>query len=741
MSKIFKSLLFSTLLLTPAMAIAQTTDTLTIDRVFSDPPISGPSALLGRLSPDGKILTYLKPKIDNAMVQDLWGVMAEGGSPFLLMDANKLSDSSKELSLEEIARRERMRISVRGVVSYDWDKTGKFILVPLDGDIYAIDAKTRVINRLTNTPNDEIDARLSKNGKLLGFVRDGQLFIKNLENNQEYAISPKAEGDVSYGSSEFIAQEELKRFEGYWFSPNSQMIAYQKTDETRVETVERTIIGADGTKVVKQKYPYAGKANAIVELYVKPMDGAAIKLDLGKNDDFYVARVDWSLDSKSLFVQKLSRDQKTLELIKYDPATGTGKTIITEKSDSWVEVNDDFSLLKGGDFIWSSERDGNNHLYLFNKDGKKIRQITYGNYAVKNISAVDEVKDLVYFEAGIETPIENNLYAEKIHSNGKPITITKTGGWWSVNMAKSGTSFIGNYSDPQTPPNAALYDATGKKLLTIEDNKLDKTHPYYSFKDTYSAPEFGSIKAVDGEDLYYSILKPRGFDPNKKYPVLVSIYGGPANSVVKKTWVSPQNRLLQEKGFIVFSIDNRGTPNRSVKFTRAIYRQFGGPDIDDQITGAKFLQKLPYVDKDNIGIFGWSQGGFVTLMALSVKDTPFKAGVAGAPPTDWRLYDTAYTERYMDTPQNNKDGYAASDVLNRIGNIKPNSLLIAHGMADDNVLLINTTRVAAELQKRGVPFEMMLYPGEHHGLKGYAKRKFQWNLMTDFFERKLKTAQ
>lgn len=739
MKNLFRASVFSLVFLIPSYAISQNAaPVLTLERVFSDPPISGPTAGATKLSPDGKMLTFLKPKQDNAMVQDLWGMTIATGESFVLLDADKLSNSNKELSPEEIARRERMRVSVRGVVDYSWDENGNFIIVPLDGDIYSIDLKTRAIKRLTETESDEIDAKLSANGKKLGFVRDGQLWVKDIASGLESAVSPKAEGDISYAAAEFIAQEELGRYEGYWFSADGSAIAFQKTDETRVEVVERMEISANGAKLVKQKYPYAGKPNAIVELYVKTEGANAIKMDLGPNDDFYLARVNWNNDGSALYVQKLSRDQKTLDLISFNPKTGKGTVILSEKSNSWVELHDDFKILKNGDFIWSSERDGNNHLYVFDKNGKLLRQITKGDWVVKKLSAVNEKNDLIYFEASIDTPIENNLYVTKIHKLAPNVQITKSGGWWTANLAKSAETFVGSYSDPKTPPNTALYDNTGKRIKFIEENPLNSNHPYYPYKDAYPEPEFGKIKSMDNQDLHYFMLKPKNFDQSKKYPVVVNIYGGPARAMVRKDWVSPGLRLFQEKGFIVFTLDNRGTPQRSVDFTRAIYRKFGGPDIDDQILGAKYLQSLSFVDKGNIGIFGWSQGGFVTLMALSVKDSPFKAGVAGAPPTEWGLYDTAYTERYMDTPQNNKDGYAASDVLNRIENIKPNSLMIAHGMADDNVLLGNTTRVVAELQKRGVPFEMMLYPGEKHGLKGYKKRMFQWNLMMDFFERKLK---
>lgn len=711
---------------------------LEISRVYQDPPISGPSALSPKLSPDGSVLTFLKPKATNAMVQDLWAVKTEGGEPFIILDADKLSSAGKELSEAEKGRRERMRLSTRGVVEYSWDKSGKAILVPLDGDIFSINASDFKITRLTNSSEDEIDAKLSPDGKFLSFVRDGVLYLKDLNGGNETKFSPDAAPNINWAIADFIAQEEQDRHTGFWWSPKADAIAFTRVDETNVDIVPRMEITAEGAKIIEQKYPRAGRPNAIVDLFVKPLNGDMVQIDLGANKDIYLARVNWAEDGQSLYVQRLSRDNKTLDLIKFDPKTGNGQVILTEKSDSWVELNDDFTLLKNGDFLWASERDGNNHIYRFDKNGKLLTQLTKGDFAVNKIAAINEDKNQLFIIAAPKTPIEKGLWVASLskHSALKPITVT--GGNWGVNMAKSGKSFIGSFSNPNTPPNVALYDANGKRLRWIEENPLNANHAFYPYKDRYSAPEFGTLKADDGEELQWYMLKPVGFDPTKKYPVIVSIYGGPARATVTNSWVAPNLRLLQEEGYIVFSLDNRGTPGRSVKFTRAIYKKFGGPDIDDQIKGAKFLQSLDYVDPKRIGITGWSQGGFVTLMAMSVKDTPFAAGVAGASPTKWSLYDTAYTERYMATPEENKEGYAASDVLNRIENIKPNSLMIMHGMADDNVLLDNTTRVMSALQAKGIPFESMLYPGERHGLKGYMKRKSQFESMLDFFNRHLK---
>ncbi len=714
---------------------------LTPERVFADPDLSGPKAVGVKLSPDGTLLTFLKPKAENGQVQDLWAVPVKGGEPYRLIDSASLTSATKALSEAEKSRRERMRVSARGIVAYDWSENSQSILVPLDGDIYMYDRATQAVKRITDTPGDEVDARLSPKGSLISYVRDATLFVQDLKTGQETQLTPKGEGTISYATAEFAAEEELGRFNGYWWSPSGTQIAYQKTDESGVKVAQRVEIGGEGVNIVQQRYPFAGTPNAVVELYVKTLGGGDVKVDLGANPDFYLGRVNWAKDGKTLYVQRLSRDQHTLDLLKVDPATGQSSVLLSEKSDTWVLLTDDFRLLADGSFLWSSERDGNRHLYYYGADGKLIRQVTHGDWPVDHISAVNDKTGEVYFEASKDEPLVRQLYKTSFKAAGEPVALTSGDGWWTTEVSGGGAAFIGTYSDPVTPPQAALYDGAGKRLRWIEENKLDAAHPYGPYKDEYPAPEFGSLKAADGQLVYYSMLKPKGFDPKKKYPVIVSIYGGPhVTPTVRKYWVAPSNRLFQEAGFIVFTLDNRGTSNRSVKFQTATYRHLGGVDIDDQVMGAHWLQQQTYVDGAHIGIMGWSYGGFTTLMALTAKDTPFAAGAAGAPPTQWALYDTAYTERYMSTPQANPDGYAASDVLNRIDNLKPGALLLMQGMSDDNVQFSNSTRVMLALQKKSVPFELMLYPGERHGLKGNERNLQRYRLYLDFFKRKLMPA-
>jgi dipeptidyl-peptidase-4 len=722
-------------LATPAMA-----EKLTPQRVFADPNLSGPTAKGVALSPDGKRVTYLKGKAEAANVQDLWAADVKGGEPYRLIDSAALSSGAKELSEAEKARRERARVSARGIVEYSWDKQGRFILVPLDGDLYLDSIADGKVTRLTETPGDEVDAKVSPKGAYVSYVRDQNLYIKPVNGGPEKALTTEGKNALSFGVAEFIAQEELSRATGYWWSPDEARIVYARVDENGVDIVPRADIGPTGATVVNQRYPRAGRPNAIVDLFVRDLaSGKVVQLDLGANKDIYVARVAWAQDGKTVYVQRLSRDQKTLDLIAFDPATGAGKTILTETDTHFIELLDNFKALKDGTFLWGSERDGASHLYRYAADGKLIAQITKGDWPVDKLEGVDEARKVAIFGASMDSPLERRIYEVSYAKPGKPKALTSGGGWWSAKVAEAGGAFAGSYSDPKTPPQTALYSADGKLVRWIEENKLAEGHAYWPYASTLPVPEYGSLKAADGSALYYEILKPTGFDPAKKYPAIVSVYGGPHAQRVTKSWHSPSERTYLEAGYVVFKLDNRGSGNRSAAFKRALDRNLGTVEVDDQLQGAKFLQSLPYVDADKLGVMGWSYGGFMTLMLLTADNTPFKAGAAGAPPTEWGLYDTAYTERYMGTPADNKAGYAYSDINTRLDKLKPGSLLLLHGMADDNVIFENSTRVIAALQKKAIPFEMALYPGERHSAPGSKTKGLSvLNTHLEFFDRKLK---
>ena len=545
----------------------------------------------------------------------------------------------------------------------------------------------------------------------------------------------------SWGTAEFIAQEELHRFTGYWWSPDETKIALTHVDQSGVDVIDRVDINAEGGTIVHQRYPRVGRPNAVVELYVADVaSGNRVKVDLGANSDIYLGRAAWAKDGKTLYVQRLTRDQRRLDLLAVDPATGASHVILTDTSPHWVNAQRGLQAAEGRD--------------LPVVVGARRRQAPLSLRRRRQADPPSDPRRLAGGRPGGDrrAPPDGDLRGQQGHADraapvrslttakpGEPKALTPAGGWWSADVAKTGGAFAATYSDPKTPPRTGLYHADGSFVRWIEENPLNASHPFWPYVDHLSVPEFGTIKAADGQTLHWMMRKPAGFDAAKKYPVIVQVYGGPASAMVEKHWANPADQLMLDAGYILFSIDNRGTPNRSVAFKTALDRKTGGPDVDDQLAGAAYLKTLPFVDGGKLGVTGYSNGGYMTLMLLTAPHTPFAAGVAGAPVTDWTLYDTAYTERYMGTPKDNADGYAKSQVIARLGDMRPGSLLLVHGMADDNVIFENSTRVIYRLQQRGIPFEMMTYPGLRHRTGWNSKSlKHRTEATLDFFNRKLK---
>lgn len=734
-------LLASTILLSAGSAVAQETPSniLTPERVFSSPSLNGPVAKGVSLSPDGQLVAFLRSREDNVDVQDLWAAPTGEGEPYKLIDARALVPEAGELSEAEKARRERMRISARGVVEYAWDQQGRYILAPLEGDIFLASRADGKVRRLTETPADEIDAKVSPKGSYVSWVRDQNLVIYDLATGKETPITDDGAGLITWATAEFIAQEEMDRDTGYWWSPDERYIALTRVDESPVDVVPRFEITGGGATMVEQRYPRAGRPNALVELYVRDLQsGARVKVDLGANTDIYLARVDWSHDGKTLYVQRQSRDQKTLDLLSVDPATGASRVILSQKAEAWVDLNNDFHVLPDGRFIWSNEDSGWRHLYLYDRNGRRIRAITHGDYPVKHLDGVNERTGEVYFTAsmrdGKELPIEQQMFRASLNRTVDPVAVTPAGGWWNVSVNGPATAYVGNYSDPKTPPQSALYRIDGTRIRWIEENRLDADHPFAPYVSRLRTPEFGTMQS-HGETLVWRMTTPPDFDPSKKYPVVMQVYGGPGTGAgVQKSWQPLTNQLLTEAGYIVFRVDNRGEGDRSQAFETSIYRRLGIPAVEDQALAAKWLKTLPYVDADHIAVMGWSFGGFLSLLTLTDPDAGLASALAGAAPTEWSLYDTHYTERYMSTPQDNPDGYAATDVLPRLDHLT-GRLLILHGMADDNVIFGNATRVIDALQAKSTPFEMMLYPGQRHGVRGEPRQLQQWRTYLDFLDR------
>jgi dipeptidyl-peptidase-4 len=730
-------------------------DELPIKRIFSPPALNGPAPRGVHLSPDGKFVTFLRPEPNDQTTFDLWALPIKGGPARRLIEGSAVEPKDAVLSEAEKSRRERERVGAdHGVVEYAWDSLGRQILIPAGGHLYLANASTGEVKQLGGSGVDATDAKISPKGRYVTYVSDQNLHALDLTNGARIDVTTEGKDTTSFGVAEFVAQEEMERFTGYWTSPDDRLIAFTRVDESPVDVVPRFEIAADGATVVNQRYPRAGRPNALVELYVAPLrpsGGARIKVDLGANADIYLARVDWSKDGTTLYVQRESRDQTTLDLLAVDPATGKARSIITEHRAPWINLNDDFQALSDGNFIWGSERTRFHHIYLYKADGTLIRAITQGNWPIAAgsgaglracaICGVDEKRQLVYFVASVDGPLQQHLYVTSYRNPGPPKKITAGDGWWTVSLAKDNRSFVAAYTDPTTPSQTALYSIDGHRLTWIAENKLEPGHPYWPYLDHLTYPEFGTLRAEDGQTLYYSLRKPYGFDASKRYPAIVRVYGGPgADSTVRRVWAGGTDQLLTQAGYVVFRLDNRGTSNRGLDFEAPIHQAMGGPEVRDQLVGKRYLASLPFVDPSRIGVMGWSYGGFMTIRLLTEPGSGFKAGAAGGPPSDWRFYDTHYTERYMGDPRVDGAAYDAAALLPRLTALaQPDAprLLLAHGMADDNVVFENSTRIMAALQNQSTPFDLMLYPGERHGVETPGKEVQLWETYLAFFKRTL----
>lgn len=710
---------------------------LTLDRVFGSPDLSGSQPRGLRLSPDGTLLTSLRPRADERERLDLWARDTRTGEERMLVDSKKVG-SGAELSEAEKMQRERARISgSKGIVAYDWAPDGKSILVPLDGDLYlaGLDGQVR---RLTNTPGGELNPIVSPKGGYVSFVRDQNLWAMPLGGGEARALTNEGGGTVHFGEAEFVAQEEMHRFTGYWWSPDERYIAVERFDDAPVKVAVRAAIGAAGTKVYEQRYPAAGTPNALVDLYVMKADGSGrVKVDLGTNPDIYLARVDWTPDGSAMLVQRESRDQKTLDMLRVDPKTGKSTILFTERSGdrSWLNLSDAYRPLKDGSLIWRSERDGYGHLYHFANG--QWTQLTKGPWVVTNLVGVDEAKGRLYFTGLKDDVLEQHLYAVDIAQPNVITRLTERGYTNSATMDSSASRFIVSRSSPSQPTQVYLADTAGKRLSWINENAIRAGHPYAPYLASHRETKFGTIKADDGTTLYWEMITPK-LEPGKRYPVFFQHYGGPGTGQqVTRGWQGALPQYLVDQGWIFFQIDNRGSYNRGKAFEDAIYHAMGTVEVADQLAGANYLKGLPFVDPARIATYGWSYGGYMSIKMLEKTPGVYAAAVSGAPVTDWQLYDTHYTERYLGDPRTDPQSYATSQAITDAARIR-DPLMLIHGMADDNVFLDNATAFAAEMQKTDTPFEMMLYPGQTHRVGGPGVSQHLWHTILNFLDRTVK---
>jgi dipeptidyl-peptidase-4 len=728
------------LLLAALTAVPASAERLTLDRIHADPALSGPGVRSLRVSPDGERVTFLRGRADNQFQLDLWEYNMKDKTTHRLVDSKKLVPN-ENLSLEERARRERARTaSLSGIISYSWSPDGKQILVPIAGDLYLVDVKNPDAARKVASGNVG-DPKISPKGRYVSFVRDQNLFVIDLSTGQERQLTSDGKGTIHNGEAEFVAQEEMDQKTGYYWAPDDSAIAYRRFDEAQVPVARRFEIYADRTEVIDQRYPAAGDPNVVIDLMiVNPATGAQKKVDLGAEKDIYLVRADWSGDARTLVYQRQSRDQKRLDLVAVDAASLAQRPLFSETSNTWVAVPADLRFLKNRNaFIWASERSGRNHLYLFDMNGKLLHPITKGEWGVDSILAVDEQAGKVYIASNKDAVIDKQTYAVNLDGGNadKPVRITKQDGMHDDTFSQNGKIFVDTFSDPKTPPQVSIRRADGALVEWLEHNEVKGDHPYAKYMADHLPTEFGSIKAHDGQDLYYSMIKPSNFDPAKRYPVFLMVYGGPHSQQVSRGWGNMFKQYMAQQGFVVFTLDNRGSSRRERKFTDVIYGELGKHEVEDQLTGIDWLGKQSFVDAKRVGVFGWSYGGYMTLRLLEAGSDKIAMGVSVAPVTDWSLYDTHYTEQFVGaTPKSNPKAYEQSGVFAHLDGLK-SPLLLIHGMADDNVLFTNSTRLIDALVNRNVKFELMTYPGAKHGISSRSGQRHVYGMIEGFFKKNL----
>ena len=753
MIRIFTTALFCSLLAMPlAHAASPQPGRLTLEAITGDAPLSGPTLLKPQIAPDGSRVTFLRGRDSDRNRLDLWAFDVATGTSALLVDSSDVLPGEEVLSDEEKARRERQRTAaLSGIVDYQWSPDGRTLLFPLGGELYLYDLQQSgksAVRRLTTGEGFATDPKVSPKGGFVSFVRARNLWAIDLATGEELQLTSDGSDVIGNGVAEFVADEEMDRHTGYWWAPDDSAIAFARIDETQVPVQKRYEVYPDRTEVVEQRYPAAGETNVAIQLAtIAPRRGAKPQwVDLGGNPDIYLTRVDWRSPQQLTF-QRQSRDQRTLELIEVELASNRQRTLVTETAKTWVPLHNSLRFLKDGRFLWSSERSGFEHLYLASADGKTLAPLTRGDWPVDALLAVDEDRGLVYFSAGRDAAGKAAARESQLHvvplGGGNIRTLSTQPGMHSASFAKNASVYVDSWSNARTPPQIALHRADGSFVANLIDNDPAKpAHPYANYLAAHRPVEFGTLTAADGKTpLHYSLITPTDFDPATRYPVMVYVYGGPAAQTATDSWPGRGdhffNQYMAQQGYVVFTVDNRGTPRRGAAFGGALYGRQGTVEVDDQRQAVAWLRAQPWVDGARIGVYGWSNGGYMALMLLGRAADDYACGVAGAPVTDWALYDTHYTERYMDLPAANVEGYREASVFTHAGGIKSDALLLIHGMADDNVLFSNSTKLMSTLQKQATPFALMTYPGAKHGLRG-ADLLHRYRLTESFFAHCLK---
>jgi dipeptidyl-peptidase-4 len=614
-----------------------------------------------------------------------------------------------------------------------WSADGKKILVVSKGDIFLWDEASGKTETLVRTVEVERDPKLSPDGTKVGLRRAHELYVLDIATKKETRLTHDATATLWNGELDWVYPEELDLGTAWWWSPDSKSIAYMQFDVSREPLYPQGDHLKIDAVVEPQRYPKAGAPNADVRLGVVAATGGLTRwMDLGETRDYLLARVHWTPDSRRLIAHRLNRIQNHLWVLSADVESGKSSLLIEETDPQWINITGDFEILSDGRILRTSEKEsGFRHIYLHEASGKQRTQLTKGDWEVSSLTCADEAGKQAFFVSSEESPLERQLWVVGFDGKGKK-KVTAGAGSHTVSMSPKCDAFLDSFSNLDTPSRAVLRKADGAEVAVWREPDT-KTAAEFDILKT----EIHQFKGQDGTKFHGRLIKPAGFDPSKKYPAVVQVYGGPHAQSVRNSYAGlSTDQVLAHDGFVVWQMDNRGSFGHGHAFEAAVHRQLGKVEVADQKEGVKYLVGLGFVDPNRIGVQGWSYGGYMTLMCLLHAPEVFKAGIAGAAVTDWRNYDTIYTERYMGLPAENAEGYKAGAPVTAAANLK-GKLLLIHNIQDDNVLFGNALQMMNALQLAGKPFETMIYPQKSHGVSGRAATHMRQEQL-DFFRRTLK---
>ncbi|MBM3811869.1 MAG: alpha/beta fold hydrolase [Acidimicrobiia bacterium] len=611
-----------------------------------------------------------------------------------------------------------------------WSGSGKELLLQVRGDLFLYEVGSGKWKQLTKTTETEHDPKLSPDGKKVGYRLAHDLYVLEIASGKQTRLTHDGSPSRGNGELDWVYPEELDLGTAHWWSPDSRHIAYLQFDTSALMVYPH----GDITKVrpvsEPQRYPQAGTPNSVVRLGVVAATGGKTKwAEWNGPSDGLIGRVEWLPEGGALAVQQLTRIQDKLRLVSVKPE-GKMQPILEESSSAWVNLKDDSRFLrKSPQLIWGSERDGYRHLYLQPRNGGEGKRLTSGDWEVTDLSCVDEERESIYYVSTEVSPLERHLYRVGFDGKGKQ-RLTKAAGTHAIEMAPGCGYYLDTHSSLREPSKVTLHSHDGAELAVVSAQDR-KVMDEFEILPT----ELVRYQGAGGE-FHARLIKPAGFDASRKYPAIVMVYGGPHAQSVRNSWRGADwDQALAHRGFVVWQVDNRGSAGRGHVWEKPLHRRFGKTELADQLEGVKHLVSLGFVDEKRIGMYGWSYGGYMTLYSLLNSPDTFRAGVAGAPVTDWRNYDTIYTERYLGLPQENEEGYKLSSPVHQAKELK-SRLLLVHNFEDDNVLFQHTLRMMDALQRAGKPFDLQLYPQKSHGVGG-AARRHMLEAITAFFERHL----